>query len=70
MQEEPARFDIPKRPRVSIYDLPKIPAGCDSVCVYNKDGICDYPSINKANSDATCHKESNRALLKRLVKLK
>lgn len=31
-------------------------APCPSLlCVYNEDGLCDEPYVNKGNSDAVCH---------------
>lgn len=49
--------------RVQKWELPS-PAVCPIMdCVYNKQGGCDEPCINKGNGDAKCHKWSNRRLL-------
>lgn len=55
--------------RLSIYAIPNRPMCCvlpARNCVYRQNGICDQPRINKGNSDAACHKMSNKALLKEL----
>jgi hypothetical protein len=65
--------------RVSRSWLPKGIVGCDSYdCVYQMAagaglgaaGRCNDPQICKGNSDAKCHRESNRALLARLEDLR
>jgi len=49
--------------RVQRHHLPSDPTPCSrTACVYNEDGVCDGPSINKGNSDAECHLISNRAM--------
>lgn len=34
-----------------------------TACVYNEDNHCDDPAINKGNSDAECHKLTNKQVL-------
>ena len=59
--------------RVQVSDLPNRPVYCASIlCVYNAGHpgrMCDMPRINKGNSDALCHTESNKSLLKRINEL-
>ena len=51
--------------RVQKAELPLDQRECPyNKCVYNADGICPEPRINKGNSDAACHKLSNKKLLK------
>jgi hypothetical protein len=39
--------------------LPMTPHNCQQRdCVYNDDGICDNPRINKGNSDAFCWRKN------------
>lgn len=53
--------------RLQASDLPSSPTPCPTAsCVYNEDGFCDDPRINKGNGDAECHGVSNKALLRRL----
>ena len=52
---------------ISKRDLPNKSTPCIKVlCVYNVDGLCDEPRINKGNSDALCHKMTNKHLLELL----
>jgi hypothetical protein len=53
------RSDLPNKATFCIY-------GELRRCVYHVDGSCDSPRINKGNSDARCHRLSNKALLKLL----
>lgn len=49
--------------------LPGEPTHCPmSACVYCVDGTCDDPRINKGNSDAKCHRMSNKVVLVMLGK--
>jgi len=53
--------------RVSILRLPRSDSPCPRAdCVYNKDGICDDPSVNKRNGDASCHRMANKDVLSML----
>jgi hypothetical protein len=49
--------------------IPTKPTKCALNCVYNKDGICDCPRINRDNSDSFCHKLTPRKLLTNLTKI-
>jgi hypothetical protein len=51
--------------RMQRRDLPGSPVECsiDRPCVYRVRRLCDEPRINKGNSDAACHRMSNRAVL-------
>lgn len=58
---------LPPVIRVQQHHLPSIWTKCGTLnCIYNVGGLCDMPAINKGNSDARCHRESNRSLLARL----
>lgn len=62
--------------RVSIYDIPDYPKVCrvPKMCPYRgltattpEWGVwCEEPRTNKGNSDAACHRISNKDLLKLL----
>jgi hypothetical protein len=56
--------------RVTIKMIPATLTKCPlHGCVYNsKLGFCDNPRINKGNSDAACHRKTNRDLLMLLDK--
>lgn len=55
--------------RLQRSDLPQ-PAFCPLTrCVYNLGTTCLEPRVNKGNSDAACHKMSNRELLTHIRKL-
>ncbi|MGF6996708.1 hypothetical protein P3T25_005083 [Paraburkholderia sp. GAS32] len=44
--------------------LPQVPCHCRvESCVYNKDGVCDEPRINRANSDSACHRITPRQVI-------
>ena len=49
--------------RIQKSALPNKPTRCLMGCVYAEDETCDAPRTNKGNSDACCHKASNRDLL-------
>jgi hypothetical protein len=50
--------------RLQKHHLPRKPVSCPMLsCVYNEHGICDDCFINKGNSDATCHKWTNKKVL-------
>lgn len=56
--------------RVSRNDLPNIRTICSVskwCCYRSESGDCDEPRINKGNSDAACHRTTNKDLLKRLT---
>lgn len=50
-------------------DIPKGPIECPKErCVYNTDGVCDEPRINKGNSDSLCFRMSNKYVIEMLIK--
>ena len=50
--------------RVQLGDLGCEPRTCPKAgCVYNLAGMCDEPSINKGNGDASCHRMNNKDVL-------
>lgn len=54
--------------RVYPSDIPLEPTPCPiSDCVYNEDGVCDEPRINRYNGDAWCYRLSTRRLLSLLA---
>ena len=54
--------------RVQRTDLPSSSTACPMTqCVYCQSGRCDEASINKGNSDAACHRMSNKAVLAMLA---
>ena len=55
--------------RLQKSDIPNTPHQCiNRRCVYNEDSVCDEPRINNGNSDAKCHKRSNKVTLSWLEK--
>lgn len=51
--------------RLQVTDLPNATVDCDiTPCVYNMAGKCDTPRVNKGNSDASCHRMSNKDLIR------
>jgi ABC-type dipeptide/oligopeptide/nickel transport system ATPase component len=51
--------------RIQLRNLPRQPTECrfTMACPYRVERICDDPSVNKGNSDAGCHKMTNRLVL-------
>lgn len=44
--------------------LPQTPCLCRIIrCVYNADGVCDEPRINRANGDSECHGVTPRIVI-------
>lgn len=53
--------------RLQRHHLPGTPSPCPKVgCVYNVEGVCDQPQVNKGNGDAKCHRWTNRRVLEML----
>ena len=60
---------ISSNQRVQRTDLPRTSAACPMTqCVYCKSGLCDEATINKGNSDAACHRMTNKAVLAMLTR--
>lgn len=57
--------------RIQNSDLPEGRSVCPmpGACVYRVDGICDEPRTNKRNSDAGCHRMTNKHVLRVLIPL-
>ena len=53
--------------KTSIPDKPMLCA--NTSCVYNDDYVCTDPRNNKGNTDAKCHKASNKKLLSELKEI-
>jgi hypothetical protein len=53
--------------RTPLRRIPNYPSLCPfKRCVYNDGGYCDDPRTNKGNSDAECHRMSNRKIIEYL----
>jgi hypothetical protein len=47
--------------------IPNWPSRCPfKECVYNQGDYCDDPRTNKGNSDAVCHKMTNKKIIEHL----
>lgn len=57
--------------KINAKKLPSYPAVCTHKrpCIYRIDCVCNDASINKKNSDAACHRTSNRAILSLLERV-